>query len=208
MTQILHLTHYQNLSSILASDGLIANSDLIANGTKYTKIAYTNIQDKRSQTRVPVAPFGTLHDYVPFYFAPRSPMLYTLNLGNVPGYSEGQKPLIYLVSTVERVVECGLQYVFTDGHGIISYTRFYNQFGDLAKVDWAVMKSKMWNDTIDDPDRKRRRQAEFLVHQFFPWKCVIGIGTLNCEIEKKVKSLLESYPYQPLVKIKPVWYFI
>ena len=55
MTQILHLTHYQNLSSILASDGLIANSDLIANGTKYTKIAYTNIQDKRSQTRVPVA---------------------------------------------------------------------------------------------------------------------------------------------------------
>ena len=185
--KIYHFTNYHNLASILTNEGLYANSLLTANGTEHTSIAYTDIQDKRSQTPVPVEPFGTLHDYVPFYYAPRSPMLYTLSRGNVLNHTEGQKPLIYLVSTVQRVVECGLQYAFTDGHGIMSFTRFYNQIDDLTKVDWALMKSIMWNDTNGDPDRKRRRQAEFPVHHFFPWTCVIGISVLDGEINEKVQ---------------------
>lgn len=39
-------------------------------------IAHNTIQDRRAQTYVPCLPGGNPHDYVPFYFAPCSPMLY------------------------------------------------------------------------------------------------------------------------------------
>ena len=49
------------------------------------------------------------------------------------------------------------------------FTDFFDDLKDLDKIDWDLMQSRYWNDTNDDPDRKRRRQAEFLVHEFFPW---------------------------------------
>ena len=51
--------------------------------TNYTNIAYESIQDRRSIKSVPCGVGGSLHDYVPFYFAPRSPMLYTIHRGNL-----------------------------------------------------------------------------------------------------------------------------
>lgn len=38
-----------------------------------------------------------MHDYVPFYFGPLSPMMLNLKTGRVAGYEEDQEPLIYLV---------------------------------------------------------------------------------------------------------------
>ena len=48
------------------------------------------------------------------------------------------------------------------------YTDFFDRLDDLDKVDWKIMKSKYWNDTDEGLDRKRRHQAEYLVHQLFP----------------------------------------
>jgi hypothetical protein len=45
-------------------------------------------------------------------------------------------------------------------------TDFYDDLNDLKEVDWNVMTLRIWKDTNDDPDRKRRRQAEFLVYHF------------------------------------------
>jgi hypothetical protein len=54
-------------------------------------------------------------DYVPFYFAPRSPMLYKLHKGGVPNYTNGQDPLVYLVSSAEAVAAGGASFVFSGG---------------------------------------------------------------------------------------------
>jgi ssDNA thymidine ADP-ribosyltransferase, DarT len=44
--------------------------------------------------QVPLAPYGCVADYVPCYFAPRSPMLYKLHKGGVPNYSGGHVPVV------------------------------------------------------------------------------------------------------------------
>ncbi|MBZ8182847.1 DUF4433 domain-containing protein [Oscillatoria salina IIICB1] len=82
-TPIYHITHVNNLSSILNSSGLIAFNQLKQQRANYTDIAHQTIQDRRARKQVPCGAGGVLHDYVPFYFAPRSPMLYTINRGNV-----------------------------------------------------------------------------------------------------------------------------
>jgi ssDNA thymidine ADP-ribosyltransferase, DarT len=76
-----------------------------------------------------------VHDYVAFYFGPRSVMLYQLHTGWVEGYKEGQEPLIHLVSTCQSVAEAGLRFVFSDGHGLARFTAWYDQLPDLDKVD-------------------------------------------------------------------------
>ncbi|MDZ7725942.1 MAG: DarT ssDNA thymidine ADP-ribosyltransferase family protein [candidate division KSB1 bacterium] len=74
-------------------------------------------------------------------------------------------------------------------------------------VDFAVMKEIYWHNTPDDPDRKERRQAEFLVFRFFPWNIVTQIAVLNENIAQKVESILETSEYKPAVKLKPEWYY-
>jgi len=155
--------------------------------------------------RVPAGPKGTVGDYVPFYFAPRSPMLYAINSGVVEGYADGQSPVIYLCSTAEAVRKAGLRWVFTEGHADMLFTDFFDDLKDLDKVDWDLMQARYWNDTNDDPDRKRRRQAEFLVHQFFPWELVSYIGVYDRSIAERAGEIIKGG--SPELGIERGWYY-
>src|ERR1017187_11004603 len=149
-----------NLRSILEQGGLWADAKRRLRGIGCTNIAYQNIKDRRALAAVPCGAGGSVADYVPFYFAPRSPMLFAIGKGNVPGYDRGEDPIVHLVTSTEAVVAAGFQYAFTDGHSTMRFTEFFDDLADLSKVDWDIMEAKYWSDTSDDNDRKRRRQAE------------------------------------------------
>lgn len=204
---ILHMTHFKNLKNILQSKGLICVSKLFNKEENYINIAHNSIQDRRAAYLVPIKPYGTLHNYVPFYFAPRSPMLYSISKGNVDGYTDGQKPIIYLVSQPAIIKENSLPFCFTDGHGIMAFTDYFNDLKDLNKVDWDIMKATYWMDTEQDNDRRRRRMAEFLVYNFVPFECFIGIGVYNDDYKEKVESLLKEFSLEIPVKLKSNWYY-
>jgi hypothetical protein len=207
MPAIYHITHIKNLTPILAQGGLFCPVRLTKEEVDHLNIAHQNIQERRALKKVPIAPFGVLHDYVPFYFAPRSPMLYTIERGNVEGYKDGQTPIIHLVSSAERVAQEKLEFVFTDGHGIMAFSQFFNTLAQLDQVDWKVMESKYWHDTVDDNDRKRRRNAEFLVYQFFPWTLIEEIGVMNQSIADKVQQTTAEQAHRPIVRIHREWYY-
>ena len=88
-------------------------------------------------------------------------MLYVISRGGVEGYTDGQEPVIHLRSTAEAVKKAGLSWVFTEGHADMGYTDFFDDLKDLDKIDWDLMQARYWHDTNNDPDRTRRRQAEF-----------------------------------------------
>jgi hypothetical protein len=160
-TLIYHITHIDNLKGIIERDGLVAQSVIAREPIEYCNIAHNTVQDRREHTNVPLEPGGNLHDYVPFYFAPRSPMLYAINMKNVADCTATQLDIVYLVSSVENVAQSNMEFVFTDGHAIMAISDFYKDLDDLRLVDWKIMEEKYWADTDDDPDRKRRRQAGF-----------------------------------------------
>ncbi len=204
---IYHITHIHNLESIIFEGGLLAYNALRAAGAEYTNIAYENIQDRRAIIHVPCGAGGVLHDYVPFYFAPRSPMLYTLNKGNVTSYTQGQAAIIHLVSDVLEIEIRGLDFVFTDGHAIMTFTDFFDNLNYLDAIDWDVMESHYWNDTNEDNDRKRRRQAEFLVHNFLPWELIEEIGVMNSTIKVQAENILQNFTHKPRVIVHKDWYY-
>jgi len=206
-TPIFHITPIENPRMILEAGELRAKRALDQEDTGYINIAHRTIQDRRARTPVPCGPQGVLHDYVPFYFGPHSPMLFTISRGHVEGFTAGQQPILHLVSTAQAVQTAGLGFVFTDGHGIMALTDFYDDLAELDQVDWAVMKARYWADTDDDLDRKRRRQAEFLVHHRFPVALIQQIGVINQQMKVATEALVGEFGLAIPVTIKPTWYY-
>jgi len=200
---IYHITPIDNLPGIIRAGGLFCDRD--AKDVQLVNIAHQNIKARRLRKAVPLGSGGVLADYVPFYFAPRSPMLYTINKGNVEGYTRGQEPIIHLVSSTDEVEAERLDWVFTDGHAVMDYTDFFDDFADLNKIDWPLMRSKYWFDSDDHPDRSRRRQAEFLVHDFFPWKLFSEVGVCNTATAERVNEILGDKSIR--VSVKRDWYY-
>ncbi|MGH2354596.1 MAG: type II toxin-antitoxin system toxin DNA ADP-ribosyl transferase DarT, partial [Chloroflexota bacterium] len=189
-TPIYHITPVDNLAGIIAAGGLWATNQLRHQEVTHVSIAYEDIQDRRARKRVPCGPGGNLHDYVPFYFAPRSPMLCAIYYGRVPNCPSDQTAIVHLVSTAQAVRDAGLSYAFTDGHGAMAFTAFFDDLAQLDGIDWDVMRSRYWNDTDEFPDRKRRRQAEFLIHEFMPWGLIGEIGVCTAAAKAKVEEVL------------------
>lgn len=205
MTKIYHITHINNLKSIISCEGLFCDKDTSEKGINKTDIAYDDIKERRAKTSVPVGPRGYLCDYVPFYFAPKSPMLYTINRGNVSLPAGSQGEIVHLVSSVENVISKNLNFAFTDGHAIVFQSEFYSDVSDLNQIDWAVMDMTYWSNT---EEIRRKRQAEFLVHNFLPWSLIEEIGVMTKEMKSRTNLLVESSQHKLSVTVQRNWYYL
>jgi hypothetical protein len=148
-------------------------------------------------------------EYVPFYFCPRSVMLYLLNQRNHPGlnYQGGQQPIIHLQADLHQVVNWaqsnGARWAFSDSNAGSRYAQFYNRLADLKEVDWKAVPAQYWS----DPATKEGKQAEFLLHEFFPWELVEEIGVINSVIQAQAHQALSGSAGVPPVVVKRNWYY-
>lgn len=186
-----------------------AFSCIPSDGLAYKSIHNQKIQTKRSRTIVPCGPRGLIIDYVPFYFGHLSPMLFQIHTKQVPGYDGGQTDIVYLVSDAQKVESNGLQYVFTDGHGLQHYTKWYYNLADLDKIDWHIINRKQWADQDNDNDRQRKKQAEFLVHQTCPWRLITELVVIDQGVKNKIQKIFDAFPKElhRSIIIKKHWYY-
>lgn len=209
-TPIYRFIHVDNLHICLHRCGLHAPNYTPDDELKYRTIHNVDIQARRRITRIKCGPGGVIHDYVPFYFGCLSPMLFQLKTGRVEGYGEGQEPLVYLVSSAQKVRDSEVGYAFSDGHGIAAYTTWYDDLADLNKVDWDMVHARYWTGKLEeDMDRQRRKQAEFLVHRFCDWGLISEIGVINDRMRGDVQGILDRYApklHRP-VNIRRDWYY-
>ncbi|AGW13146.1 type II toxin-antitoxin system toxin DNA ADP-ribosyl transferase DarT [Megalodesulfovibrio gigas] len=200
---VYHFTHIRNLPGMVQAGMVQCNTRMRQGDGPMVDIGHAHIKDRRDKIEVPVPPFGTVADYVPFYFTTRSPMLYAINGGRVPGY-QGQDDLIYLVARaheIETVRAC----CFTDGNAAHSISRFhYNLEDSDPRLDWEVLQARQWANTPDDSDRKRRRQAEFLVHDHVPLDLFKGVAVRTPAMEQRVR---DAFPAVPFLASRPEWYY-
>ena len=175
----------------------------------YRPIHNLGVQAKRHARLIPCGPGGVIHDYVPFYFGPLSVMLLNLKTGRVPGYTEGQEPLLYLRTTAQAIQQAGARFVFSDGHGLAGFTDWYDDLARLNEVDWDTVETRWWRDTPEDNDRQRRKQAEFLVWHSLDWSLISDIAVLSTAMKQRVENLLNEFAQRarPPVVVMPDWYY-
>lgn len=203
----MHFTHVDHLDTI-ARHGLVADTEVRATGLLAVEVGNHGIKERRRARPVPIAPGGAVGDYVPFYFAARSPMMYVIDRGGVPTYAGGCGELVYLVSTVERLIELGPATVFTDRNAVLAFADFAADPASLdALVDWDLMAARMWNDTPDEPDRKERRMAECLVHRRVPWDAFTEVVAKTQACAESARAVLATVGVATPVVVRPDWYF-
>lgn len=208
-TPIYRLVHVDNLRTLIQRQALHAPLTTPSDGRPYRTIHSESVQANRRIKPVTCGPCGSIHDYVPFYFGPLSVMLLNLKSGRVAGYNEGQEPLVYLKTTVQAVAAAGCRFVFTDGHGLATFTSWFDDLVDLPNVDWAIVSARYWSDKPEDNDRQRRKQAEFLIWQKCDWSLIAEIGVLNASAKAKVETILNQFPgcHRPAVTVQSGWYY-
>lgn len=207
-TRLYHFTHVSHLATIVR-DGLLCDAQAHVGDRLRIEVGNREIKTQRRQRPVLCGPGGVVADYVPFYFAPRSPMLYAIKGGNVPTYQGGQPGLIYLCSTIERLDELGCPWVATDRNASLAIARSTSRHEELdGLVDWQLMAARYWKNVPEDPDRRERRMAELMVHGCVPWDAIQFIGTRDKADLAAVEGALGSLGgHQPQRDVRPGWYF-
>lgn len=215
---IFHITAIPNLPRIAQSGALLSKTRLQQLGRAHDNIAYENIQDRRSRTEVPVGRGGMLHDYVPFHFAPRQPMLMAINNGRVQGCNFRQEEIVHLALRADMIAAAGIPYSFSSHHAVIALAEFYDNLDDLDKIDWDMFfdpplegkHSRYFHDPEHLPKyatRRESRQAEFLAHGEVPITQVRGIGVCNEQKREEVERILAQCGWETQVRVKRHWYF-
>ncbi|MCI3225841.1 DUF4433 domain-containing protein [Streptomyces sp. NP-1717] len=206
--QLFHFTHVRHLPDILTEKQLVSDSVMQARGGVLMECGDREVKAERRARSVTVPPHGSPADYVPFYFAPRSPMLYVISRGGVPTYTDGQDPLVYLVTSVDAVIGSGRPHVFSDGNCANEITQHFTDLSMMPSVvDWEIMGARYWANTVDDGDRMRRRMAELLVHEHLPVIALHEIATYDLAHSRHVRRLLSEVGAELPVTVRREWYY-
>jgi hypothetical protein len=155
------MTHIENISHIFQngithSTSANSNPDFVSIGDASLIVTRNNFLLNNGRR---------LGEYIPFYFGVRTPMLYVLQNGFNMVSSTSAEKIVYCVSSVQKIIDLNLEFIFTDGHAVDGFSSQYT-VADIQNLDTILDKNaihgKYWKDE-NDLDRKRRKEAEFLV---------------------------------------------
>jgi len=207
--KIYHITHLENLPQI--ADGVLwSDAERIRRQLNCKIVGMSEIKRRRlEELEVNCHPGTKVGEYVPFYFCPRSIMLFLLHRGNHVdlSYPGGQRPIVHLQADLHQVVEWagteGKRWAFSHGNAGARYAEFSSKLEQLGELDWDAISATIWK----DPIVKEHKQAEFLVRDSFPWELVERIGVIDKQIAEQVANVLSDAAYNPDIVTAPSWYY-
>jgi hypothetical protein len=199
--------HIQNLKHIL-ENGLCSKHHPAAS-PGFIAIGNPSIISTRDLTPVKIMGYGNIGEYIPFYFTPRSMMLFNI----ITGY---QAPLVPKLNKEEIiVVRCLIEnlskanrFFFTDGQAnVIAITNHYHSLEQLDKIDWDIIQHGDFKKSAADSDKQRRYQAEFLVHHHVSASLIESIHVYNNKAATFAQAEMAKTDKLIPIKIHPLYFF-
>jgi hypothetical protein len=208
--KIYHITHVDNLQAIAASGRLLSDARLAELGGPSEMVGMSHIKARR-MTGINLEecyPEDYVGQYVPFYFCPRSVMLYLIYARNHElTYKGGQGPIVHLQADLAAVVEWAeskdRRWAFSLSNAGAYGVEFRNDLDQLNEVNWPAVAANDWRNAAV----KHGKQAEFLVRNSFPWHLVERIGVYSNAIAQQAAQAISAAKHQPQVEILREWYY-
>lgn len=206
--KVYHIVHVDKLPSIL-TDGFLWSDGAMRGRTGVgTSIGMSTIKHRRLNENSLMSHLGlVVGDCVPFYFCPRSVMLYLIHAKSQElEYKGGQEPIVHLMTDLKKTVDWAesneKRWAFTLSNAGSRYFEDRADLSQLSEINWAAVRSQRWQG-----EAKEGKQAEFLIEERFPWELVQGIGVHSQAIAQQVHDVLAEFQHRPTVKIKTGWYY-
>lgn len=205
--KIFHICHVDRLAPIVAAGGLLSDAAVVQAAAPGTVIGMNHIKQRRLQElRLNSHPGLYVGQCVPFYFCPRSVMLFLIHRQNADlAYKGGQGPIIHLEADLHATVAWAnaqpRRWAFTLSNAGSCYFEDRADLARLGDVDWDAVAARNWSAC------REAKQAEFLLEHSFPWHLVERIGVLSQQIATQVAQSLPVGGHRPPVQILPAWYY-
>lgn len=208
--KIYHIVHVDRLPSIISDGYLWCDAEIERRKPPGTTIGMNHIKQRRLN-ELTLDSHSDLYvgDCVPFYFCPRSVMLYIIYRANDQAltYRDGQNSIIHLVSDLRASVKWAEQndkrWAFTLSNAGAYYAEDRCDLAQLDEIKWDAVKSDKWGGN----GFKEGKQAEFLMEYSFPWELVQGIGVFKDNVYNKVVNALPAGGHRPTTKVMKKWYY-
>ena len=205
--KIYHIVHIDRLSSILRDAFLWCDAEIHRRNSVGTTIGISGIKQRRLENILNSHHGLHVGDCVPFYFCPRSVMLYLIHMGNHPelDYRGGQESIVHLEADLHTVIAWAdrekRRWAFTPTNAGSRYFEDFCNLSQLDKIDWDAVRASNWRQC------KEKKQAEFLLEGSLPWRLIERIGAYSNRIGERVRNLLQSNGHRPLVETMHDWYY-
>jgi len=206
--KIYHIVHVDRLPSIIAAGCLWNDAAMAGRPTGGTTIGMNSIKQRRlKELTLSSHPNLYVGQCVPFYFCPRSIMLYLIHQANHPelAYRGGQCSIVHLEADLRQSVTWadanGRRWAFSLSNAGAYYFEDRADLEQLHEVDWAAVTAHDWRAC------KEGKQAEFLIENFFSWDLVARIGVQSQQIYNQVSAALQGARHKPYIEIRPDWYY-
>ena len=194
------ITHIDNIPYINSTGFVLASSPLASKS--YKPIGDTNVIEKRRNCCNKI----DLTQYIPFYFGPRSVMLYVIQNGYNGVKKQKAEDIVYCVIRINDIITNNISCIFTDGHALSAITRFYKQ-EELPQLNSLLSYNDVYTRywiCEEDIDLKRRKEAELLIEKELSQEYICGYIVYN----QKAKDKLSEYGIAGnKIVINPNYYF-
>jgi hypothetical protein len=186
--KIYHIVHVDRLPSIIADECLWCDAEVVKRSPVGTSIGMNRIKQRRLN-ELTLASYPDLHvgDCVPFYFCPRSIMLYLIYRANHEEltYRGGQGSIVHLQADLHASVAWADQqsqqrWAFTLSNAGSYYFEDRCDLNRLHEINWSAVQETQWQSC------KEGKQAEFLVEHSFPWHLIERIGVRSQSVYQQV----------------------
>lgn len=212
--KIYHIVHVDKLQPIIKDDHLWCDAEIVRRNPSGTSIGMSDIKRRRLD-ELKLTNYPDLHvgDCVPFYFCPRSIMLYIIHQANHPGlsYRDGQKPIVHLEADLHDTINWAdrnkKRWAFTLSNAGSYYFEDRVNLDNIKELDWEAIKTNHWSGKGISSSIKEGKQAEFLVEYCFPWHLVERIGVYNRRTYQLALHALDRAKHRPSVEVKQEWYY-
>lgn len=207
--KIYHIVNVDRLPSIISHGRLLCDSEIVKLQLPGTTIGMGSIKARRLQLPVTCYANAVVGDFVPFYFCPRSVMLYVIHCANNPEltYKGGQGSIIHLEADLHEVLQWANannhSWAFSGSNAGATYAQFWKDVAHFDQLSWQHIATTQWAQA----DIKEAKQAEFLMYHHFPWHLVERIGTHSIAVFNAVTNSLAQASHRPAVQIMPAWYY-
>lgn len=206
--KLYHIAHVDRLPSIVADQCLWCDREVMRRAPAGTTIGMNSIKQRRlDELRLSSHPALFVGDCVPFYFCPRSVMLYLIHQANHPelAYHGGQEPIVHFEADLHAVVAWAdaqaRRWAFTLSNAGARYFEDRSSLGQLGEIDWNAVQARDWRQCKDG------KQAEFLLERSLPWHLVERIGVQSRATYTSAVNALPAHGHRPPVEIRPEWYY-
>jgi len=206
--KIYHIVHVDRLPSII-DDGFLWCDAKISQGERPgSTIGMDHIKQRRLERTLSSHRGLRVGDCVPFYFCPRSVMLYLIYKRNHPelSYRGGQESVAHLEADLRQTVDWakanGRRWAFTLSNAGALYFEDRCDLGRLEEIDWEAIQKLDWQ------QHKEGKQAEFLIERQFPWELVSRIGVRSQNTyHQAITGIQAAKNHKPGVEIMKNWYY-